>query len=112
MPGVWPPITIGERRYMDGGMRSVTNADLAEGYDQVLVVAPMSGFPNSPLGPTLDQETEQLATSSKVHVVLGDEAAVAAFGTNPLDPATRVPSARAGRSQAGATLEAVRAFWS
>ncbi|WP_104524910.1 patatin-like phospholipase family protein [Blastococcus atacamensis] len=112
VPGVWPPITIDGRRYMDGGMRSITNADLAEGYDQVLVVAPMSGIPNSPLGPTLDQEAEQLGTRSRVHVVLGDADAVAAFGSNPLDPATRVPSARAGRAQAEGTLEAVRSFWS
>ena len=29
VPGVWPPVTIGERRFMDGGMRTVANADLA-----------------------------------------------------------------------------------
>ena len=38
MPGVFPPVTINGRRYMDGGMRSTTNADLAEGYERVLVV--------------------------------------------------------------------------
>jgi NTE family protein len=112
VPSVWPPITIGDRRYMDGGMRSITNADLATGYDTVLIVSPSSGIPNSPLGPTLEQEVELLSRDADVHVVLADQAALAAFGTNPLDPMTREPSARAGRAQAAATVDAVRAFWS
>ncbi len=41
VPGVWPPVTIGERRYMDGGVRSATNVDLAEDYSRVLLLAPM-----------------------------------------------------------------------
>ena len=39
VPGVWPPVTIGEHRYMDGGMRSITNADLAQDAERVLVVS-------------------------------------------------------------------------
>ncbi|MGO8728014.1 MAG: patatin-like phospholipase family protein [Streptosporangiaceae bacterium] len=27
VPGVWPPVTIGGRRYVDGGVRSSDNAD-------------------------------------------------------------------------------------
>src|SRR5438067_5707543 len=38
VPGVFPPVTINGHRYMDGGMRSTTNADLARGYEKVLVV--------------------------------------------------------------------------
>ncbi|MEV6207907.1 patatin-like phospholipase family protein [Kitasatospora sp. NPDC051914] len=26
-PGIYPPITVGGRRYMDGSLRSATNAD-------------------------------------------------------------------------------------
>lgn len=33
VPLVWPPITIDGRRYIDGGVRSATNADLAAGCD-------------------------------------------------------------------------------
>src|ERR1700723_3006889 len=29
IPGIWPPVTIGGSRYIDGGARSVVNADLA-----------------------------------------------------------------------------------
>ena len=39
VPGVFPPITIKGRRYVDGGMRSPTNADLAKGYDAVIAVS-------------------------------------------------------------------------
>jgi NTE family protein len=111
VPGVWPTITIGDRRYMDGGMRSVTNADIATGCEKVLIVTPTAGFPNSPLGPTMEQEVEILRRNADVHIVLADQDSLAAFGANPLDPATREPSARAGRAQAAGSEEAVRAFW-
>jgi len=111
VPTVWPPITVGGRRYMDGGMRSATNADLATGCDRVLVVAPTSGMPGSPLGPDLDTEVATLRRDAEVHVVLADAAALQAFGTNPLAPATRQPSALAGRAQAEAGWEAIAAFW-
>ena len=42
VPGIWPPVTIGERRFMDGGMRTVVNADLAHGYERVVIVAPVA----------------------------------------------------------------------
>ncbi len=111
VPAVYPPITIGGRRFMDGGMRSATNADLAAGYDPVLVVAPMAGIAGSPLGPTLDDELATLRRDGQAHLVLADDAAVQAFGTNPLDPAVREPCARAGRAQAGRVAEEVRAAW-
>ena len=42
VPGLFPPVTINGRRYTDGGVRSGTSADLARGYDSVLIVAPIS----------------------------------------------------------------------
>ena len=38
-PGIWPPITINGERYIDGGMRSMLNADLAIGSDIVIAVS-------------------------------------------------------------------------
>ncbi|NEM07116.1 patatin-like phospholipase family protein [Geodermatophilus normandii] len=111
VPAVYPPITIGGRRFMDGGMRSATNADLAAGCDTVLVVAPMAGIVGSPLGPSLDDELAALRRDGEAHLVLADETTVQAFGTNPLDPATREPCARAGRAQAEQVAEEIRAFW-
>jgi NTE family protein len=41
LPGIWPPATIGARRFMDGGLRSSDNADLAEGAARIIVVSPL-----------------------------------------------------------------------
>lgn len=41
VPGMYPPITIEGKRYMDGGVRTMHNADLAEGHEAVLVVSVM-----------------------------------------------------------------------
>jgi len=100
VPGIWPPVTIEGRRYMDGGVRSADNADLAEGFARVVVISPL-GL-DSPL-PTFMPLREVLAGlkdgGAAVTLVSPDEASVAAIGTNALDPGTRVPAATAGRAQ-------------
>jgi len=105
VPGVWPPVTIGGRRYMDGGVRSATNADLAAGCDRILVI---TGAP-PPWG-SLDGEIELLKPAG-VRVVHADAASLAAFGTNPLSPATRGPAARAGRRIGRAQAGDLALFW-
>jgi NTE family protein len=114
VPGVWPAVTIGDRRYMDGGMRSTENADLAEGYDQVLVLQVLE-LPGSaaPHGMGLADQVDGLrAAGSAVEVIRADEASTAAFTTNPLDPATRTPSALAGLAQGRAEADRIKTFWS
>jgi NTE family protein len=105
VPGIWPPVTIEGRRYMDGGVRSADNADLAEGAARILVISPLgmdSPLPTPlPLREVLTSLKEGGAT---VTVISPDEASAAAIGTNPLDPATRVPAAAAGRTQGRAGL--------
>jgi NTE family protein len=55
VPGVWAPVAIGGRRYIDGGVRSMNNADLAAGADRVLIIQPaLEGAPQ-PWG-SLDAE--------------------------------------------------------
>jgi NTE family protein len=39
VPGIFPPVTIEGRRWMDGGMRDSLNADVAAGHDVVLAVS-------------------------------------------------------------------------
>ncbi len=97
VPGVWPPVTIGDTRYVDGGVHSGSNADVAAGCDVVLILTPtVEGAPVM-LGRSLDDEIVDLGAAA-IHVVHADEASVAAFGTNSLSPATREPSALAGRA--------------
>jgi NTE family protein len=109
VPGVWPPVSIDGRRYIDGGVRSVTNADLAAGSDPVLVIQPLPADAPSPWG-NLQEELAALEPA-EVYVVSADEQSLAAFGTNPLAPATRAPSARAGRAVGRRHAAALAAFW-
>lgn len=95
VPGVWPPATIEGRRYIDGGVRSGSNADLAAGADEVLILTPTLPDVPGPWG-DLDAEIATL-TPARVVVIHADDDSIAAFGTNPLAAGTRAPSARAGR---------------
>ena len=115
VPGVWPPMTLshptlGDRRYVDGGVHTTLNADLAAGAARVLVLAPGGIAGGGPLGPGWEQDRPLLG--DRVVVLEPDEAGVAARGTNSLDPATRRPCAEAGRAQAAGVAEEVRALWS
>jgi NTE family protein len=105
VPGIWPPVTIDGRRYMDGGVRSPDNADLAAGAERITVISP-SGL-DTALPTLLSLRAAVAALSAggaSVTVVSPDKASVAAFGTNALDPATRTPAAVAGRAQGRAGL--------
>lgn len=111
VPGVWPPVTLGDRRYVDGGVRNVLNADLAAGAERVLVLAPMGALGDGPLGAGWDSARPLLERTGRALLVEPDEASRAAFGVDALDPATRRPVALAGRAQAAQVAGAVRALW-
>jgi NTE family protein len=51
VPSYYRPVSIGGRRYVDGGVRSLTNADLLadEGCDIVIVLSPFSSTQHGPL---------------------------------------------------------------
>ncbi|GAA3163833.1 patatin-like phospholipase family protein [Planomonospora alba] len=107
VPGVFPPVEINGRRYMDGGVRSTTNADLAEGCSAVVVVEPLAHLtPRAALA----AETAGLGGAEVVHVG-PDEAAVAVFGVDVLDPSLWRPAFDAGLAQAPAVAGSVREAW-
>ena len=107
VPGVYPPVTIGERRYVDGGMRSTANADLAHDYDRLVVLAPI---PRG-VGPLASVDAQVSGMVSRVAVVAPDQDSRTAIGKNVLDPAARAPSATAGRAQAASVAERVAEVW-
>lgn len=109
VPGIWPPATIGGRRYIDGGVRSSTNADLAAGCDRILVITPSLADQPDPFQ-RLSEEIEILRPA-EVLTVHADVASVAAFGSNPLSPATRPPAARAGLAVGRSSAAEVAVFW-
>ncbi len=43
LPGLVPTVNINGTRYIDGGVRSPDNADLASGYANVVVLSPLGG---------------------------------------------------------------------
>jgi NTE family protein len=97
VPGVWPPVTIGDRRYMDGGVGSSVNMALAGDCDVAVVLVPSGRSAPSPFGGGAAEEVEAFGGST--FSVFADDESIAAFGRNPLDPACRKPSALAGREQ-------------
>ncbi|MFJ6573196.1 patatin-like phospholipase family protein [Streptomyces sp. NPDC091292] len=110
LPPLFPPITAGDGRWMDGGVRSTTNADLVDDCRRVVVLAPI------PKGPGADPgAAAQVASLAKAGVraalLVPDREARRAFGRNPLD-ASRIPgAARAGLRQAAESVERIRAVW-
>jgi NTE family protein len=110
VPGIWPPVTIDGRRYIDGGMRSAANADLASGCDRVVVIAPLAqGF--GVLESVAKQVARLTTQGSAAAVITPSAAARRAIGRNVLDPARRPAAARAGYDQAAGEAAAVRAVW-
>ena len=117
LPGLVPTVSINGVRYIDGGVRSPDNADLASGYANVVVLSPFGGRNRTPPergadpagqfeglrrfpGADLASQVEALRKQgSHVEVITPDADSRAAMGTNQMDPATRIPAARAGFAQ-------------
>jgi NTE family protein len=117
LPGLTATHSINGTRYINGGVRSAENADLASGYANVVVLSPFGGrsqasperganpagqfeglrrFPGTDLASQVEALREQ---GSHVEVITPDADSLAAMGTNQTDPATRIPAARAGFAQ-------------
>lgn len=109
VPLVWPPVTINGRRYIDGGVRSVTNVDLARGCERVVVLAPTTAALRRSDRPAAQVST--LGEGVRSVIISPDTASRAAIGPNVLDPARRAASAQAGRAQAAGVADQVRAVW-
>jgi NTE family protein len=98
---------------MDGGVYTVDNAHLAAGAKRIIIASPFGSVSPAPAGFHLADAVAQLeAGGSKVLVIAPDDAARAAMGANPLDPAVRKPSANAGFTQGQKLAQRVGSFWS
>ncbi|HEX3246127.1 MAG TPA: patatin-like phospholipase family protein [Chloroflexota bacterium] len=103
-PGRVAPMTIGDRRYMDGGVGG-TNVDGAVGYGIVLALTPGAG-------PKTEQELATLrGQGSHVLAIAPDADSEAARGSDPNDSTRMRPAAEAGYRQAAAILAEVRDLW-
>jgi NTE family protein len=110
VPLVWPPMTVNGARYIDGGVRSIANVDLAAGYGRVVVIAPAGTALRRRDRP--DAQAAALGPGVRTVVVTPSRAALTAIGRNPLNPDRRACAAEAGRKQATEVVDRVRAVFS
>jgi NTE family protein len=112
VPGVFPPITIHGRRYIDGGMRSGTCFDLGKGYERVLCIAVVGGLATEMMRARIDGEIEVLkASGAKVELIVPDANCREAFGANLMDGSRRGDVALAGIVQGRGEADRIAAFW-
>jgi NTE family protein len=108
VPCIFPPVTVGGSRYMDGGVRSGTNADLAAEASRIVVLAPlapvrMRGAPTA--------EIDALRRHSKVALIAPDEEALEALGPNVFDATRWEPAIEAAIAQGRRAAPEVDAVW-
>jgi NTE family protein len=108
------PYSIGDSRYIDGGYRRNENADLAAGYERVLVLSPFGGRTRTPLawGMQLATQVDELcARGRRVETIFPDSNSEHMFGVNAMDLSLRPPAARAGYNQGRALARQLTEFW-
>ena len=118
VPGLFPPITINGRRYIDGGMRSATNADLVEGAERVLIVTLMSAT-RAGVNPEWAerlrraQQVEQEAirkAGGEIEIISPSSDAASVMGVNLMDGSRLLDVAEAGIRQGKAEADRLRDF--
>jgi len=118
VPGVYPPVTLQGKRWVDGGARSSTNADLAAGHEVVVIVAVRlsdwtPGGALARLFARLDEEVRSLTDGgATVITLLPDDASCAAMGGDLMNFQKRADAARAGLAQGLADAAELKAYWS
>lgn len=107
VPIVWPAVEIGSRAYIDGGIRTPANADLAHFADRVVVLAPI---PRGVSGHS-DVRRQLRRLPAERALVVPDAEARRTFGRNVLDPAKRADAARTGLRQSAEVADRLAAVW-
>lgn len=97
MPQSAAPVTIDGHRYMDGGMRSSLNLDLAPGDGPVIALAPSTAA----IGPwaRIEKQRAALHAARRVELLLRDTASKRAQGTSVMDRSVVPALVAAGRNQ-------------
>ena len=109
------PYRIGDCRYIDGGYRiNAENADLAAGYERVLVLSPFGGRTLQPVdwGTGLAAQVDELrAGGSRVEAIFPGSDAEHLFGANAMDLSLRPAAAQAGYDQGKVLAGELADFW-
>ncbi|WP_436496209.1 patatin-like phospholipase family protein [Actinokineospora sp. HUAS TT18] len=110
VPGWYPPVTIGGRRYLDGGVASPTSADLVADLDldEVVIISPMASVDGARV-PGLGGRAENLMRRSMTRTLAAEvtllrakgvrviqvhptTAELSRMGFNFMDPRRRLPA--------------------
>ncbi len=121
VPGIFPPITIDGRRYIDGGMKSATNAELAAGHERVIVVSVTAGMERAATAfpamaerakKRMDDELGSITSrGGEVKMIIPDAVSQSAFGSNLMDFSRRGEIADAGLRQGKLEAAHLGDFW-
>ncbi len=122
VPGIFPPVTIGGCRWMDGGVRDMVNADVAAGHQTVLAVScTVLELPeglsvpvmNTVWAATRAQLAGLSAAGSKVEVILpgAEMLEVSEWGLNLMDFSRGAAAYEAGVRQGEEEAARLAGFW-
>lgn len=109
VPGVFPAVEIAGRRYVDGGLRSIANIDLAAGHHRVISLAPY------PVGTHLRDlppvQLRSLRPRARTYLVVPDAKDLWAMGANPLDMSRGAGTFETARAHGQRIADRVAEVW-
>jgi NTE family protein len=122
VPMVFPPVSIDGTRYMDGGMRTPLNADLAAGHAAVILVSCLAmALPEGITDPVFEATATQLeaelavlrdgGTSVEIIVPGAEFLEVSGWGAELMNPSRVAGAYEAGVRQAAAEAGRLQAIW-
>ncbi|SNV80152.1 putative esterase of the alpha-beta hydrolase superfamily [Staphylococcus simiae] len=83
VPGLWPHVHIKGNDWIDGGMISSTNTHLAQGYNKIIVIAPLDY--KQGMVPSVYDEVAMLQQHSQVLLITLDNDSRQMIGSNIYD---------------------------
>lgn len=122
VPCIFPPVSIGGARWMDGGVRDMVNADVAAGHDAVVVVSCTlldipEGLGMDAMAAVFAATRAQIAglaqAGSRVETIVpGDEMLeISGFGLNLMDFSLAGAAYEAGLRQGKAEADRLSRVW-
>jgi NTE family protein len=104
VPGFWPPVPIGDHRYIDGGLwRTGENAHLAAHASSVLIISPFAYLQSqrSENHSWFEDDVAMLRSKgARVATIVADAQSLSTLGSRGvLDSSTNKAAAEAGRAQ-------------
>jgi len=111
VPGIFPPITIDGRRYVDGGIRSATNIDEVKGARRTLAIAVVGRLGREMQMTRIEAELAALKPEGEALLITPDEASQDVFGMNLMEAKDRAGIAGAGFAQGRREAARIAGLW-